>query len=121
MRKEDFEPKLCTACGKLMWTGLSTGRFPVDIDVEKLSTTQELTARLNGRMIFQATKSITSFVVKVRSIIEIELTKNPIVLASHTCQKMTLFQQIDDAPNYWPPKNSTVCVSDPSAKEGFPF
>jgi hypothetical protein len=118
---ENFEARLCRACGKLIWSGLSTGRFPADLDVERLSSTQELTARLNGRLIYQATKTITSFVVKRRSVIEIELTKNPVVLASHTCQRVELFESVDHAPDYWERKKTAAITADPSAKEGFPF
>lgn len=122
MRTEHFQPDLCRSCGKLIWTGICRTGFDTEADVERLTVTDQIVAKLNGRHLYRVVRTSVSFSLKPHDKMSIEYYKDPIVLASHTCTTTHLFQSVADAPNYFPkPVPPAQSPSSHPIPEGFPF
>jgi hypothetical protein len=122
MKTESFIPILCPTCGKLIWRGWCRWGLPTDADIERLTLIDQVVAKVNGRRLYRVTKTSVSFSLKVHDRWSIAYYENPIVLASHTCQKTHLFESVADAPDYFPkPPAPAPRPSDHPIPEGFPF
>jgi hypothetical protein len=122
MKSENFKPDLCRSCGKLIWTGICRTGFDTEADVERLTVTDQIVAKLNGRHLYRVVRTSVSFSLKPHDKMSIEYYKDPIVLASHTCTTTHLFQSVTDAPNYFTrPPSQTPPSSNHPIPEGFPF
>ena len=122
MRTEHFKPALCRSCGKVIWEGICRTGFDTRADVERLTITDQIVARLQGRILYRVIKTSVSFTLKVHDRWSIEYYKDPIILASHTCTTTHLFESVADAPNYFArPIPSSPQPSTHPIPEGFPF
>lgn len=121
MQSEHFKPDLCRSCGKVIWTGICRTGFDTRADVERLTITDQIIARLNGRVLYRVIKTSVSFTLKVHDRWSIEHHKDPVVLASHICTKTHLFQSVADAPDYFPKPVPLVIPTSHPIPEGFPF
>jgi hypothetical protein len=122
MKTEHFQPDLCRSCNKVIWTGICRTGFDTSADVERLTITDQIVAKVNGRRLYRVVKTSVSFTLKHHDEWSIAYYKDPIVLASHTCTQTHLFQSVEMAPNYFraAPPSSPVPSTHP-IPEGFPF
>jgi len=122
MKTDDFIPTLCPTCGKLIWKGWCRYGLPTEADIERLTVVDQIVARVNGRRLYRVIKTSVSFTLKDHDQFSIAHYADPIVLASHTCQKTHLFQSLADAPDYFPkPPAPAPRPTDHPIPEGFPF
>lgn len=122
MKSEHFQPDLCRSCGKVIWTGICRSGFDTKADVERLTITDQIVAKLNGRHLYRVIRTSVSFTLKWHDAMAIAYYKDPIVLASHVCTQTHLFQSTSDVPDYFPkPVPPTPPPSSHPIPEGFPF
>lgn len=124
MKNSNFEPRYCTACGKLIWEGLTVG-FQIRLDPGILTIREEIIKRITGSRTFQLHRTAVSFEADLRSLNAIERSKgqNPIILASHSCSKTKEIFRFkgqepgeEEVPDYWNRRKKPQLES-----EGIPF
>jgi hypothetical protein len=100
----DFKPILCPKCGTLVFSGISWAGFAKLLDKNTLTIEEEIIKKLSGLKTYEIHRTRVSFEAVERSANRIKWAtpdKTRIVLADHHCSTMSLFETLDDAPNYW--------------------
>jgi hypothetical protein len=124
LRNSNFIPIFCTACGKLIWEGLTVG-FQIRLDPGTLTIQEEIIKRITGSRTFELHKTAVSFEADLRSVNAIQRSKgqNPIILASHSCTRTKEIFRIkgqepgqDEVPDYWNRRKTPQLE-----QEGIPF
>lgn len=124
MRNSNFIPIFCTACGKLIWQGLTVG-FQIRLDPGILTIQEEIVKRITGSQTFELHKTAVSFEADLRSLNAIQRSKgqNPIILASHSCTRTKEIFRIkgqepgqEEVPDYWNRRKTPQLE-----QEGIPF
>ena len=124
MRDSNFKAIYCTACGKLIWEGLTVG-FQIRLDPGTLTIQEEIIKRIQGSRTFELHKTAVSFEVGLRSLNAIQRSqgKNPLILASHSCTRTKEIFRFkgqepaeDEIPDYWNRRKKPQLES-----EGIPF
>jgi hypothetical protein len=124
MNNSNFIPIFCTACGKLIWEGLTVG-FQIRLDPGTLTIQEEIIKRIQGSRTFELHKTAVSFEADLRSLSAIERSKgqNPTILASHSCSRTKEIYRTkgqepgqEEVPDYWN-RNKTPQLE----QEGIPF
>jgi hypothetical protein len=124
MRNSNFIPIFCTACGKLIWQGLTVG-FQIRLDPGTLTIQEEIIKRITGSRTFELHKTAVSFEADLRSVNAIQRSKgqNPIILASHSCTRTKEIFRIkgqepgqEEVPDYWNRRKTPQLE-----QEGIPF
>ena len=124
MKDSNFIPVFCTACGKLIWQGLTVG-FQTRLDPGTLTIQEEIIRRITGSRTFQLHRTAVSFEADLRSLNAIKRSKgqNPIILASHSCSKTKEIFRFkgqepgqEEVPDYWQRRKTPQLES-----EGIPF
>jgi hypothetical protein len=124
MRNSNFIPIFCTACGKLIWQGLTVG-FQIKLDPGTLTIQEEIIKRITGNRTFELHKTAVSFEADLRSVNTIQRSKgkNPIILASHSCTRTKEIFRFkgqepgqEEVPNYWNRRKTPQLE-----QEGIPF
>jgi hypothetical protein len=124
MRNSNFIPIFCTACGKLIWEGLTVG-FQIRLDPGTLTIQEEIIKRIQGNRTFELHKTAVSFEADLRSVNAIERSKgqNPIILASHSCSRTKEIYRTkgqepgqEEVPDYWNRRKTPQLE-----QEGIPF
>lgn len=124
MRNSNFIPIFCTACGKLIWQGLTVG-FQIRLDPGTLTIQEEIIKRIQGNRTFELHKTAVSFEADLRSLNAIQRSKgqNPIILASHSCTRTKEIFRIkgqepgqEEVPDYWNRRKTPELE-----QEGIPF
>lgn len=109
MNNSNFIPIFCTACGKLIWEGLTVG-FQIRLDPATLTIQEEIIKRIQGNRTFELHKTAVSFEADLRSLSAIERSKgqNPTILASHSCSRTKEIYRSkgqepgqEEVPDYW--------------------
>jgi hypothetical protein len=109
MTNSNFIPIFCTACGKLIWEGLTVG-FQIRLDPATLTIQEEIIKRIAGSRTFELHKTALSFEADLRSLNAIQRSKgqNPIILANHSCTRTKEIFRIkgqepgqEEVPDYW--------------------
>ena len=109
MNNSNFKPIYCTACGKLIWEGLTVG-FQIKLDPATLTIQEEIIKRITGSRTFEPHKTAVSFEADLRSLNAIQRSQgqNPIILANHSCTRTkeifrTKGQEPgqEEVPDYW--------------------
>ena len=67
MRDSNFIPIFCTACGKLIWQGLTVG-FQTRLDPGTLTIQEEIIKRIQGSRTFELHRTAVSFEARLRSV-----------------------------------------------------
>jgi DNA-directed RNA polymerase subunit N (RpoN/RPB10) len=101
----NFKPILCSKCGTLIWSGVSWAGFARRLDKKRLTIEEEIIKRISGLRTYEAHRTMVSFEAVERTVNRIKWAgpdKTRVILADHHCSTMTLFETLDDAPNYWP-------------------
>lgn len=115
----DFKPILCRKCGVVVWSGVSWAGFSRLLDKQRLTIEEEIIKRLSGLKTYELHRTRVSFEAVERSVVRIKFAdpgKDRVVLADHHCSNWSLFETLEDAPNYWP---QPVMATSPV--EGMPF
>jgi hypothetical protein len=124
MRNSNFIPIFCTACGKLIWQGLTVG-FQIRLDPGTLTIQEEIIKRITGSRTFELHKTAVSFEADLRSVNAIQRSKgqNPIILASHSCTRTKEIFRFkgqepgqEEVPDYWNRRKTPQLE-----QEGIPF
>jgi hypothetical protein len=124
MRNSNFIPIFCTACGKLIWQGLTVG-FQIKLDPGTLTIQEEIVKRITGNRTFELHKTAVSFEADLRSVNAIQRSKgqNPIILASHSCTRTKEIFRFkgqepgqEEVPDYWNRRKTPQLE-----QEGIPF
>jgi hypothetical protein len=124
LKNSNFIPIFCTACGKLIWEGLTVG-FQIRLDPGTLTIQEEIIKRIQGSRTFELHKTAVSFEADLRSLSAIERSKgqNPTILASHSCSRTKEIYRTkgqepgqEEVPDYWN-RNKTPQLE----QEGIPF
>ena len=124
MRNSNFIPIFCTACGKLIWQGLTVG-FQIKLDPGTLTIQEEIIKRITGSRTFELHKTAVSFEADLRSVNTIQRSKgqNPIILASHSCTRTKEIFRFrgqepgqEEVPDYWNRRKTPQLE-----QEGIPF
>lgn len=124
MRNSNFIPIFCTACGKLIWEGLTVG-FQIRLDPGTLTIQEEIIKRIQGNRTFELHKTAVSFEADLRSVNAIERSKgkNPTILASHSCTRTKEIFRFkvqepgqEEVPDYWNRRKTPQLE-----QEGIPF
>ena len=124
MTNSNFKAIYCTACGKLIWEGLTVG-FQIRLDPATLTIQEEIIKRIAGRRTFELHKTAVSFEARLRSVNAIQRSKgsNPTILASHSCSRTKEIFRFkgqepaeDELPDYWNRRKKPQLES-----EGIPF
>jgi len=124
MRNSNFIPIFCTACGKLIWEGLTVG-FQIRLDPGTLTIQEEIIKRITGSRTFELHRTAVSFEADLRSLNAIQRSKgkNPIILASHSCTRTKeIFRNKgqepgqEEVPDYWNRRKTPQLE-----QEGIPF
>jgi len=109
MNNSNFKAIYCTACGKLIWEGLTVG-FQIRLDPATLTIQEEIIKRIAGSRTFELHKTAVSFEADLRSLNAIQRSQgqNPTIVASHSCARTkeifrTKGQEPgqDEIPDYW--------------------
>ncbi len=124
MRDSNFIPIFCTACGKLIWEGLTVG-FKTRLDPGTLTIQEEIIKKITGSRTFQLHKTAVSFEADLRSVNAIARSqgRDLIVLASHSCTRTKEIFRFkgqepgeEEVPDYWNRRKKPQLES-----EGIPF
>ena len=124
MKDSNFIPIFCTACGKLIWEGLTVG-FQTRLDPGTLTIQEEIIKRITGSRTFELHRTAVSFEARLRSLNTIKASqgKTPIILASHTCSRSKEIFRFkgqepaeDEIPDYWNRRKQQQLE-----QEGIPF
>ena len=124
MMNSNFIPIFCTACGKLIWEGLTVG-FQIRLDPGTLTIQEEIIKRIQGNRTFELHKTAVSFEADLRSVNAIERSKgkNPTILASHSCTRTKEIFRFkgqepgqEEVPDYWNRRKTPQLE-----QEGIPF
>ena len=95
----DFSPTTCHRCRNTIWQGVSaTSRCTVKLDTKRLNFEDELVALTHGIATYQVHRTPGSFEATRRTAIRMR-AREPIVLATHQCRKLAIFDE--EAPDYW--------------------
>ena len=96
----------CRACGKLIWTGNSSGGFPTKLDTRRLNIVEEIVKKVSKIRTYEAHRTAVSFEATLRigaRVIGSEPDPNRVVLAEHECsttnQNVAQFDFV--VPDYW--------------------
>jgi hypothetical protein len=102
----DFKPINCRKCGNLVWAGVSaSSRCDVKLDTARLNLVQEIEKLSTGIGTYEIHRTSQSFEATRRTTTRMG-TKEPIVLATHTCRSMTIF--VSEPPEYFPRPQTTT-------------
>ena len=124
MNNSNFIPIFCTACGKLIWEGLTVG-FQIRLDPATLTIQEEIIKRIQGSRTFELHRTAVSFEADLRSLSAIERSKgqNPTILASHSCSRTKEIYRTkgqepgqEEVPDYWNRRKTPQLE-----QEGIPF
>lgn len=96
----------CRACGKLVWSGHSSGGFKVNLDAERLNIMEEIVKKVSNVRTYEAHRTEVSFEATLRigpRVIGTEYKPERVILAEHQCSTSTKnvahFQT--SLPDYW--------------------
>jgi len=124
MRNSNFIPIFCTACGKLIWEGLTVG-FQIRLDPGTLTIQEEIIKRIAGSRTFELHKTAVSFEADLRSLNAIQRSqgKPRTILASHSCSRTKEIYRTkgqepgqEEIPDYWNRRKTPQLE-----QEGIPF
>jgi hypothetical protein len=124
MKDSNFTPIFCTACGKLIWEGLTVG-FQTRLDPGTLTIQEEIIKRITGSRTFELHRTAVSFEARLRSLNTIKASqgKTPTILASHSCSRTKEIFRFEgqepgegEIPDYWNRRKQPQLE-----QEGIPF
>jgi hypothetical protein len=123
MNNSNFIPIFCTACGKLIWEGLTVG-FQIRLDPGTLTIQEEIIKRIQGSRTFELHKTAVSFEADLRSLNAIQRSKGQAtILASHSCSRTKEIYRSkgqepgqEEVPDYWNRRKTPQLE-----QEGIPF
>lgn len=124
MKDSNFEALYCTACGKLIWEGMTVG-FQIRLDPGILTIQEEIIKRITGSRTFELHRTAVSFEAGLRSLNAIQRSngQTPIILASHSCSRSKEIFRFkgqepgeDEIPDYWNRRKKPQLQT-----EGIPF
>lgn len=96
----------CRACGKLVWSGHSSGGVRVKLDAEKLGIVEEIVKKVSNLRTYEAHRTEVSFEATARigaRVIGTEYKPERVILAEHECStsKNNVAQFHFALPDYW--------------------
>jgi hypothetical protein len=92
----------CKACGKLIWSGHSSGGFLTKLDTGRLNIVEEIVKKVSNIRTYEAHRTAVSFEATLRigaRVIGSQPDPNKVILAEHSCESFSLFET--EVPDYW--------------------
>ena len=106
MSNFDFVVINCKACGKLIWSGNSSGGFSTKLDTGRLNILEEIVKKVSNIRTYEAHRTAVSFEATLRigaRVIGTEYKPERVILAEHECSTLNKnVAQIGNVlPDYW--------------------
>ena len=102
MSNSNFVVINCKACGKLIWSGHSSGGFLTKLDTGRLNIVEEIVKKVSNIRTYEAHRTAVSFEATLRigaRVIGSQPDPNKVILAEHSCESFSLFET--EVPDYW--------------------